>query len=169
MEVTINMRIREIVILSTAVLFMLVACGSESSTDEQSEQGIVVKAAVCTEGEGRDSTILFQNLNDFTWAGVVFSLDKGGRPYTLGEEAQSMQGGRDKPTSWAAESSKPAVPFAHASDWTNRPVGETRASSHKAPLRRLTHLGYLDGASVKIRIAEEPGTAEWTGPITECQ
>ena len=169
MEVTINMRTIGLVVISAAVLLISIACASDSSKEAQSDQALVVKAAVCAEGEGRDSSIKFQNLNDFTWAGVTFSLDKGGRTYTLGEEAQSMQGGRDKPTLWAPESSTPAQPFVHASDWTNRPVGEQRASSHKAPLRRLTHLGYLDGASVKIQIDEEPGTAEWSGSITQCQ
>ena len=163
------MRTIGLVTISTAALLIFIACGSDSSQGAQNDQGLVVMAVVCTEGEGRNSTILFQNLNDFTWKGVAFSLVKGGRTYTLGEEAQSMQAGRDKPTSWAPESSTQAEPFVHASDWTNRPVGEQRASSHKAPLRRLTHLGYLDGASVKIQIDEDPGTAEWSGPITQCQ
>lgn len=162
------MRTVGLVTISTAMLLIFIGCG-DSFQGAQKAQDVAVNAAVCTEGEGRNSTILFQNMNDFAWEGVSFSLEKGGRTYTLGEEPQSMQGGRDKPTSWPPESSKQAEPFVHASDWTYRPIGETRGSSHKAPLNRLTHLGYLDGASVTIKISKEPFKAEWFGPITECQ
>ena len=151
-----------------AVLAVLAACGPGGAAQPQPgkiDPQVSLSVKVCTEGEGRDTRVYFRNLNDFEWQAVSFSVSKGGRMYTLGEEPQSMQGGREKPETWPPEATKTAVAFAEAGDFTFRPVGETRGSSHKAPLNRLTHLGFLDSATVEVEL---PYPLEWTGEVQPC-
>ena len=151
-----------------AMLVVAAACGPGGATQPQAakiDPQVSLSAEVCTEGEGRSTRIYFKNLNDFEWQAVSFSVSKGGRVYTLGDEPQSMQGGREKPETWPPESTKAAVAFAEAGDFTSRPVGQDRGSSHKAPLNRLTHLGFLDGATVKVEL---PYPLEWTGEVQPC-
>ena len=151
-----------------AILAAAVACGPGGAAQPQPakiDPQVSLNVEVCTEGEGRDTRIYFRNLNDFEWQAVSFSVSKGGRMYTLGEEPQSMQGGREKPETWLPESTKAAVAFAEAGDFTFRPVGQDRGSSHKAPLNRLTHLGFLDGAAVKVEL---PYPLEWSGEVKPC-
>ena len=152
-----------------AILAVAVACGPGGAAQPQTaakiDTQVSLNAEVCTEGEDRNAKIYFRNLNDFEWQAVSFSVSKGGRMYTLGDEPQSMQGGREKPETWPPEATKAAVAFAEAGDFTFRPVGETRGSSHKAPLNRLTHLGFLDSATVKVEL---PYPLEWTGEVQPC-
>ena len=42
-------------------------------------------------------------------------------------------------------------------------VKQDRGTSHKAPLNRLTHLGFLDGATVKVELPYSPGMV-WRDP-----
>ena len=150
------------------MLAVVAACGPGGAAQPQPgkiDPQVSLSVEVCTEGEGRDTRVYFRNLNDFEWQAVSFSVSKGGRMYTLGEEPQSMQGGRQRPETWPPEATKAAVAFAEAGDFTFRPVGETRGSSHKAPLNRLTHLGFLDSATVKVEL---PYPLEWTGEVQPC-
>ena len=150
-----------------ALLAVMAACGpgGASPPPAKIDPQVSLSVEVCTEGEARDSRIYFKNLNHFEWQGVSFSVSKGGRIYTLGDEPQSMQGGREKPEMWPPESTKAAGPFSEPSDFTFRPVQENRGSSHKAPLNRLTHLGFLDSATVKVAL---PYPLEWTGEVRPC-
>ena len=152
-----------------AILAVAAACGPGGAAQPEPaakiDPQVSLSAEVCTEGEGRSTKIYFKNLNDFEWQAVSFSVSKGGRMYTLGDEPQSMQGGREKPETWPPESTKAAVAFAVAGDFTFRPVGQDRGSSHKAPLNRLTHLGFLDSATVKVEL---PYLLEWTGEVQPC-
>ena len=128
---------------ATLAVILAIAAAAQPQTAAKIDPQVSLSAEVCTEGEGRNSKIYFKNLNDFEWEAVSFSVSKGGRTYTLGDEPQSMQGGREKPETWPPESTKAAEAFAEAGDFTSRPVGQDRGSSHKAPLNRLTHLGFL--------------------------
>ena len=151
-----------------ALLAVMAACGPGGASPPppaKIDPQVSLSVEVCTEGEARDSKIYFKNLNDFEWEAVSFSVSKGGRIYTLGDEPQSMQGGREKPEMWPPESNKAATPFSEAGDFTFRLVQENRGSSHKAPLNRLTHLGFLGGATVKVAL---PYPLEWTGEVQPC-
>jgi hypothetical protein len=80
-----------------AVLAVLAACGPGGAAQPQPgkiDPQVSLSVKVCTEGEGRDTRVYFRNLNDFEWQAVSFSVSKGGRMYTLGEEPQS---GQDRP------------------------------------------------------------------------
>lgn len=152
--------------LSVAALaFAIAVCGGGGASPSSKVAPSSLTVAVCAEGESRDSVVYFKNLNDFEWLDVTFSVTKGGEEYTLGDEAQSMQGGREKPVNWPSEKLKPAEPFAEAGDFTYRPSGEDRGSSHKAPLNRLTHFGFLDSAAVSIK---QPYELEWSGEVQAC-
>ena len=164
----------KLLLIMCSLLLLVLACGNEDgSQNGNTWASETLKVAVCTEGEGRNTAILFKNLNDFIWEDVSFSVEKSGTVYTLGDEPLSMQGGRSKPTSWPPEATKPAVAFVEAGDFTSRPLDEKQASHgrhHSAPpLVRLTHLGYLNRASVKVKIPEEPFTLDWSGEISACK
>ena len=164
---------KSLIIICSSLLLVL-ACGNEDGSQNGNAQATdALKVAVCSEGEGRNTTILFKNLNDFIWEDVSFSVEKSGTVYTLGDEPLSMQGGRSKPTSWPPETTKPAVAFVEAGDFTARPLEKKQASHGRKqsapPLVRLTHLGYLDSASVKVKIPEEPFSLDWSGEISDCQ
>ena len=151
-----------------ALLAVMVACGPGGASQPPSakiDPQVSLSVEVCTEGEARDTRIYFRNLNDFQWEAVSFSVSKGGSTYTLGDEPQSMQGGREKPETWEPESTKAATPFSEAGDFTFRSVKQDRGSSHKAPLNRLTHLGFLDSVTVKVDL---PYPLEWTGEVQPC-
>ena len=91
----------KLLLIMCSLLLLVLACGNEDGSQNGNDwASATLKVAVCTEGEGRDTTILFKNLNDFIWEGVSFSVEKSGKVYTLGDDPLSMQGGRSKPTSW---------------------------------------------------------------------
>ena len=164
----------KLLLMMCSLLILVLACGNEDGSQNGNNwASATLKVAVCTEGEGRDTTILFKNLNDFIWEGVSFSVEKSGKVYTLGNDPLSMQGGRSKPTSWPPEATKSAVAFVEAGDFTSRPVDEKQAAHgrhHSAPpLVRLTHFGYLDRASVEVKIPEEPFELDWSGEISACK
>ena len=84
-----------------AIVAVVAACGPGGASQPPSakiDPQVSLSVEVCTEGEARDTKIYFRNLNDFEWQAVSFSVSKGGSTYTLGEEPQSMQGGREKPS-----------------------------------------------------------------------
>lgn len=151
-----------LVVLAAAIA----GCGGEGTAPiSKVDLSTSLNVVICTEGDSRDTVVYFKNLNDFEWQGVSFSVTKGGQEYTLGDEAQSMQGGRVKPVNWAPETVKAAEPFVEASDFTYRPSGEERGSSHKAPLKRLTHFGFLESASVKT---EGPYKLQLSKEVRQC-
>jgi hypothetical protein len=152
--------------MSVAVLaFAIAACGGGGASPSSNVTPSSLTVEVCTEGEARDSVVYFKNLNDFEWLDVKFSVTKGGEEYILGDEAQSMQGSREKPVNWPSETLKPAAPFADPGDFTYRPSGKDRGTSHKAPLNRLTHFGFLDSAAVNVG---QPFELEWSGEVQAC-
>ena len=133
----------------------LIACGGGA---EPTPVAVVLKAEVCTEGDGPESKLYIRNLDDFEWSDVTFTLMKGDGPFSR------------KWPSLLPESHQPAEPFTDPmefkfdSDFETVRPGSTGVMVPQ--ILRLRFFTHLDSAKIEIN-SPQPG--EWTGAMQPCQ
>ena len=150
------------VMLSAGVL-VLIGCssGGASQTVDPQDAG-VIKARACTEGDGRDTALYVQNLDEFEWGDVRIGISKGGETYS--QELASLP----------PQNQVEAEPFTESREFfyyvggaAQQPGGRLgQGFVRQSDRYNLGSFSHIESVSVDVQV---PFEAAWTGEVGSCE
>ena len=147
-----------VILLIATFIASAMQLGCRSENNEVVFEVIKLDAEVCSQGEGRGTSILVKNLDDSKWAGVVVTLAKGDLEYSSLLDALPP------------ENTIPAQPIIDSRLFSFEDLGgsaPSKVTNEQVHQRRLLHnFSNIQEASINI---SGPYIGEWNGKVIPCK
>ena len=156
-------RFLPLVVMLSASVLVLIACnsGGASQTVDPQDAGVIT-ARACTEGDGRNTVLYVQNLDEFGWADVRIGVSKGGETYS--QDLASLP----------PQNQVEAEPFTESREFfyyvdgaAQQPGGRLgQGFVRQSDRYNLGSFSHIESVSVDVQV---PFEAAWTGEVGSCE
>ena len=156
-------RFLPLVVMLSAGVLVLIACnsGGASQTVDPQDAGVIT-ARACTEGDGRNTVLYVQNLDEFGWADVRIGVSKGGETYS--QDLASLP----------PQNQVEAEPFTESREFfyyvggaAQQPGGRLgQGFVRQSDRYNLGSFSHIESVSVDVQV---PFEAAWTGEVGSCE
>ena len=150
-------------VMLPAGVLVLIACnlGGSSQTPDLQEAGSIT-AWVCTGGDGRETVLYVQNLDEFGWGDVRIGVSKGGETYS--QDLASLP----------PQNQVEAEPFTESREFfyyvggaAQQPGGRLgQGFVRQSDRYNLASFSHIESVSVDVQV---PFEAVWTGEVGSCE